>query len=621
MMLHGKIGGMQIKSVVSSVVGPISETHWGQILQLPHAYGVVEVHRPSGGALQHGIHVLARLTERLSKPPTSLKAVESIAQEIGDESIISLILFIPVGAIVYVVIYGKGAVYLKRGEELAILVREAGAISGEIAQGDTLLLASGALTSVVSQKELATIFDHLMPKEAAEKLTFLLHGQAVTASGSAALIFQATELVPVEEEPLSSEEVLEVSAIAQPSAPVTGLDHIGARRYWPRHFFAKVSSFRPHRFSAYRRKPKFVTIVATGFFILFGVSVVFGLAKQTNNIKTQAINQAIVNAQHIFDEGSALLPLNAAKGRERLSQAKAMLEPLIKTTPPKSQEGKKLVSLYQQIVDNLTQSLAVTHGEPQLFYDVSLVKKGAVASSMAIASDTFALVDVAGRTVYTLDVGPKNGKVIAGGDGFEGITLVGTTSDMMYVMTGSGIHVVTIKSKTTKQSVIKKDDQWGTIASLVAFGGNIYLLDTGKSRIWKYIATDAGFTDRREYLNPDTLPDLTHAVAMAIDGSVWVGTSAGKILRFTQGKESAFVAQGVEPVFGSNLFVYTSDEVKNVYVLDKEKKRVVVLDKDGMYLAQYVWEGNFTPTQFVVTEESKKILFLADGKIYTLDLK
>ncbi len=608
---------MQIKSIVSSVVGPISETHWGQILQFPHAYGVVEVHQSSGGALSYGIQILTKLTNLLKEQPTSLAAVEHIAEDVGTEDISSLLLLVPVGVIIYIVLRGKGTAYLKRGGQLALLIEKSGGISGEVQQGDTLLLATGSLTNTLTKDELVPIFDDLlMPKEAAEKLTLLLH-EKVDSHGAAALIFQVAAFVPLEKDPSADEEdVGEVSAVAQPPLPSAGW----RTGFSPRHLLARVKTFRPHHVSR-QRKPKFVTIVAVGLFILFGVSVIFGLAKQTNNTKTQAIHQAMTNAQRVFDEGSALLPLNAAKGRERLTQAKAMLEPFIKTTPPKSKEGKKLVSLYQQIVDNLTQSLAVTHGEPQLFYDVSLVKKGAVASGMALSGDTFALVDIAGRTVYTLDIGSKNGKVIAGGDGFEDITLVATTSDMMYVMTGSGIHVVNIKSKTTKQSVIKKDDQWGTIASLVAFGGNIYLLDTGKNRIWKYIATDAGFTDRREYLNPDTLPDLTHAMSMVIDGSVWIGTSDGKIMRFTQGKENTFILQGVEPALGSNLLVYTNDDLKNVYLLDTQKKRVMVLDKDGTYRAQYVWEGNLNPTQFVVTEESKKILFLADGKIYAIDLK
>jgi DNA-binding beta-propeller fold protein YncE len=152
-------------------------------------------------------------------------------------------------------------------------------------------------------------------------------------------------------------------------------------------------------------------------------------------------------------------------------------------------------------------------------------------------------------------------------------------------------------------------------------------LDTQKSRIWKYVATDtgppaqAGFSDIREYLNPDTLPDLSLATGLAIDGSVWLGTSNGRTLRFTQGKENTYVPQGVDPVFGTRLYLYTSDGVKNLYVLDINNHRVVVLDKDGMYLAQYQFDEKTTPTKLVASESAKKILLLADGKIYTLDLK
>ena len=147
------------------------------------------------------------------------------------------------------------------------------------------------------------------------------------------------------------------------------------------------------------------------------------------------------------------------------------------------------------------------------------------------------------------------------------------------------------------------------------------MLDTQKSRIWKYVATDTGFSGIREYLNPDTLPDLSLSTGFVIDGSVWSGTSNGRILRFTQGKENTYVSQGVDPVFGTRLYVYTSDSVINVYVLDINNHRVVVLDKDGMYLAQYRFTGVTTPTKLVVSESAKKILLLADGKIYALDLK
>ena len=107
---------------------------------------------------------------------------------------------------------------------------------------------------------------------------------------------------------------------------------------------------------------------------------------------------------------------------------------------------------------------------------------------------------------------------------------------------------------------------------------------------------------------------------MTIDGSVWVGTTKGQILHFTQGQVNPFVPQGVDPALGNEIHVYTTDDTKNVYLLDADNSRVVVLDKNGVYLAQYRWTGG-RPRDFVVSEENKKILLLIDGKIYSVGLQ
>ncbi len=620
---------MRIQPVVASVVGVVDETHWGQVLILPHAYGVVEVTSPN--ALTTGIGILSTLTNALSRPPTSLDAVSAIARAVANEHVASLILLVPLANVIYLVVAGSGTVYVKRGDTLSVLLAEAGSISGEVKEGDTILLATKGITSILSKEKLSSVFDHLRPQEAAEKLTILTHEQQ-GVSGGASLIFQVEKIVAVEEETSEPEVLVEESAVAQPTIVSSGK------------FFSKVRSFRPHHFSrarrvlqnrfAFRRSPSKRMALVAVILIIFVMSVALGITKQSTNSRSRSVVAALSSAQRAYDEGMALLPLNALKGRQRLQAAKAELDPLVKTISPRSKEGKSLALLSQQIADAITQSLAVTHGEPQLFYDVSLLKSGAMASSLSIADGTLAILDAAQHTVYSLDIAAKNGKIVAGGETFTGSTLIANSTTTAYVFTGSGISAVDIQAKTTKDNVVKKDDQWGAIKNLNAFGGNLYLLDSGKNRIWKYIATDSGLSDRREYLNPDTLPDLSKATSMAIDGSVWVGTTdgptsssdaglrgAGKILRFTQGKENTFLPQGVEPAFGSNLVVYASDSTKNVYVLDRDSKRVVVLDKDGMYLAQYVWNGTLNATQLVVSEDAKKILLLADGKIYSIDVK
>lgn len=580
---------------------------------MPQAYGVIEVTDVDGIARGTGVRVLGALTNALSESVVSLAGLAGVVDAQQAPSVVTCILLVPVGSVVYIVSRGNGAVYLKREEQISCLVTDNGEISGEVKVGDSLLLASSGFATAFSAEELASLFDHQTPTDVAEKLTLLFH-ERTHGVGGAALIFQVADFVSPEPE----EPVKEVAAIAQPQ-----VEHLASARFGSMRRRAGTWYRRAHEHISSRRV-KFFTIkgmIAAFLILIFCISVIVGVWKQRQNSSNQSVIALINQAQYAFDEGVALLELNPVKGRQRLTDAQTLLEPLAKTVSPRSKDGRQVATLLTKVTDNLTQALHIAVGEPQLFYDAVLLKKDAVVASMSLDGDTLGLADPATKTVYQLTIPSKNGQIVAGGEPFTRASHIAARGDFLYVLTDSGIASVSMRDKKTIDTLIKKDSQWGTIASMVSFGGNLYLLDTQKSRIWKYVSTDTGFSELREYLNPDSLPDLSRATSMAIDGSVWVGTSDGTMLRFSQGREITLVIKGVEPGFGKRLSVYTSDALKNVYVLDTDNKRVVVLDKDGLYVAQYTWQGNIVPTQFVVSETLRKILLLAGGKIYTIELK
>ncbi len=612
---------MHIKPHIGSVVGPASSTHWGQVLLLPEGYGVVEVAFEDGAARAFGIHLLSVLSQKVSRGLTSLKEIQDIVDESIEEGVQTILLCIPVGGVVYLVVGGTGDVYLKRGHEFARLLHGSGAISGEVKIGDTLLLASKEFSKALTQEEFARVFDDLPPQEIAERLTLLLHEKAY-GEGSAALILQIDdETFPQEEVVISKQDkpVLPQRASVNIAAPVLSRLKprlLALRRYLSLIYIKEfVKSLKSH--------PKKMTATITIFLVLlFGVSVLLGLIKQSTQNNNQSVAGILSDAKHALDEGVALQSLNPVKGRERLVQAKALLAPLRTSVNARSAEGRQVADLYREVTDNLTQAMQINKVKPELYFDVSLVKKDGAIASLGIEDTTMGFVDEVTRTVYALNILSKNVQVLGGGQTYTGLSSVALHGDKLYVLTDAGIHMVRQADKQTVQSIVKKDDAWGRVGSLVSFGGNLYLLDTTKSRIWKYVATETGFSELREYLNPDTLPDLSRATSMAIDGSVWMGTMDGKIVRFTQGKENTYIPKGVDPAFGTTLVVYTSDATKNLYVLDSQNKRVVVLDKDGIYLAQYVWEGDFHPTNLVVSEDpGKKIYLLAAGKLYAIGLK
>ena len=564
---------MRIKPQVGLAVGPADKIHWGQVLVSPAGYGIVEIIDPMGEAQSRGARVLSQLGKKLSSELTSLSGVEGAVNSVWETEIASLIVLVPVGRVVYLVLRGFGSVYVKRGTEVATLMHAEGGLSGEVREGDTILLVSQGFSRMLTHADIIGMFDHLPPTEVAEKLTLRLH-EKPGGEGAAALVFD----VHFEETPL----------------PVN------------------VPKEKPRK--EMRIDPKRLTRLATiAITSLFFVSVVVGVWKQTGAKRNEQIAVTLSDARHSFEEGVALLELNPAKGRERLGEAKSLLEPLISSVNPRTREGRDVKLLLELVNDNLTQSLQITQGQLSLFYDMELMKKGARATSITLEGASLAVGD--GGTIYRLDIATKKAEVVASAEASS----VAIHGDSIYALTPSGIMASSADKKSTV--VVPKNDGWGNVSSLVSFGGNLYLLDTATSRIWKYVATEKAFSDLREYLNADTLPDLSTATNMTIDGTVWVGTKTGKVFRFVQGREETFLPKGVEPALGTDLVVYTTDETDNLYVLDRSENRVVVLDKDGTYLAQYRFTTAARVSTLVVSESEKKILLLSEGKIYSIDLK
>lgn len=595
---------MEIKPVVASVVGKTSDTHWGQVLHLPHAYGVVEIIAQDAIARTRGVTILSHLTHALSPGVVSLKEISSIADEHMADDVATIAILVPVGKVVYLVLRGGGSVYIRRGEKFATLMHGAGSISGEVQPGDSILVASQGFTQSLSPDEVGGVFDHLGAEEVAQNLTLLLH-EKQNGEGGAALVFQVSALVSADEQEL-----------------VTQPESIPVRPDYRAILTEGIRRVRRAGGNLLRRARGEKRVAFTiGLIALFLVSVILGIRKQAGNMSARKADAVVAEAQHTFDEGMALMDLNAVKGRQRLSEAQALLAPIVSSMSERSPEGKKVHDLYALVTESISRAQHISRVSPAVFFDVALVKKDAKGSSMSYADGRVGLIDRTGRTIFDLTLATKNGQIAGGGEQYEDASHIAVYGDRLYVLVPDGIHMIRLTDRKTTPLVVKKDEGWGTIASLVAYGGNLYLLDTTKGRVWKYIATETGFSDRREYLNPDTLPDLSKGTSLAINGSVWVGMSDGKVSRFTQGKEQTYLLQGLDIPFGANIQVFTDDQQKYVYVLDSANKRIVALDKDGIYMAQYVWEGEFAPTSFAVSEEDKLIILLSGGTIYSVPME
>jgi exopolysaccharide biosynthesis predicted pyruvyltransferase EpsI len=63
----------------------------------------------------------------------------------------------------------------------------------------------------------------------------------------------------------------------------------------------------------------------------------------------------------------------------------------------------------------------------------------------------------------------------------------------------------------------------GRIGDLAIYNGNIYLLDKGKNKIYKYLAGEEEFSNKIDYLKSGESTVLKEATSLAIDSSIYIG--------------------------------------------------------------------------------------------------
>jgi hypothetical protein len=186
-------------------------------------------------------------------------------------------------------------------------------------------------------------------------------------------------------------------------------------------------------------------------------------------------------------------------------------------------------------------------------------------------------------------------------------------SDRLFAFKDDGVYELTDPPKKVVEYT------YTTGSKLLTFASNLYLLNKNTSEILRAAGSDAGFGILASWLAPGIKMDLTNVSTWGIDGSIWLGTSGGKVVKITQGVPEAFpdISKQINKI--DALFV--GDETGGIYLLDRTAGKLLVFDKKGNFLAEYRSDVFKDTTSLVVSEPSKQAILLTGSKLQVVELK
>lgn len=647
----------------SQVIGLSDEKKWSQTFAEGNLIVALELSSDgSFSAIEEGDKFLKGLIELLKKRQPQDKIAfkllvnQYINSSLIQSKVISLIVGMTVETSIYLFCKTSGKALIKRGNLWSEIISGDGFVTGSLQEKDVLIFVTQTFQKLVSQEvvmEKFSLEDNL--ERAGEKLGSLLHNFD-DSKGAAGVftLFNKGELVPdkVFEKNIESydaalpnlspqttvsvetkkEEKIEskngefapkIQTEVLPIEKKTNLlsEKIAALKEKLIPSFTKKKSYPNETLLEVVSTPKkrvlVVALVLTGVLV---VSILFGLGSSSGNSKSTESSSLLESITHKVEEGEALIDLNNLRAKTVLAEAQTSLLEIKDKYKKGSKERIQTEQLLQR-AENALSSVSKSYKieNPSIFLDLTVTKAGALAKNFAIYENKLAVLDTQNTSVILVNTDNLASSIVGGGSKTPQPKLIGIHGNSIFVFTSSGLVKIDTNSKN-QEVIVKNLSDIGEAADLIGYAGNVYILDSLNKKIWKFMALEKVYSEARPYLAPNETVGFEKVVSMAIDGSVWI-LGDNRVKKYSKGTESFVTLEGLDKPLINPEVIFTDDESKYFYILDKGNNRVVVFDKEGVYNSEYVWSGISGVSDMVVLEKAKKILLLVGSTIYSIDLR
>ncbi|MBN2306914.1 hypothetical protein JXD20_02920 [Candidatus Peregrinibacteria bacterium] len=165
------------------------------------------------------------------------------------------------------------------------------------------------------------------------------------------------------------------------------------------------------------------------------------------------------------------------------------------------------------------------------------------------------------------------------------------------------------------------DETWKSGVDMAAYGRNLYILNPTDNQIYKYSRARAKYGNATEY---SLDANLSGALSLAIDGNIYVLKEDGSILKIFKGEQQSFEIDDLATDISSATEILTLPEHRNLYVLDLENRRVIILEKEvgtgARYTGQVYFEELDDVQDFYVDKKEDKLYLLTKKAIYQVEI-
>ncbi|HEY51949.1 MAG TPA: hypothetical protein G4N94_00650, partial [Caldilineae bacterium] len=175
---------------------------------------------------------------------------------------------------------------------------------------------------------------------------------------------------------------------------------------------------------------------------------------------------------------------------------------------------------------------------------------------------------------------------------------------------------------------LAENSDLGFVEDMNFYAGNLYLMDTTASQLWRYRPSGESYTVEPEpYFAEDASINLNNVIDLTIDGSVWLLHPNGTVLKYFAGIQESFALDDVNPSLSDAVAIWANDVEApggRLYIADAGSDRILVFDKQGKLLQQLTpvdHPGVLRDLQDIYVDEVSNYLYaLTESSLFQVSL-
>lgn len=358
--------------------------------------------------------------------------------------------------------------------------------------------------------------------------------------------------------------------------------------------------------------------IVVGFLIF--ISFLGGVGLWVRSARAKQAEQKLWSA--VYDQATeakgkaeaALVYGDEDRARAQYTQAMNQLNQLDQKTTDRAQARTRLEQELVEIRTRLRRESIVAN--PTIVADLRTENASALPSGLIVQSGKAYSINPSSNQIHVITLADGSIKTLSGP---ESTTLdvlgSGRTSPLLHGKDGAFYRIENDKVVAVSETTNKASS---TVA-LTTYGQRVYTVDPARGAIWRWSASSAALSGQTSYLKTPN-PDLQQGTSIAIDSSIYIGTSNGKIIKLLSGQTEHWMLATIDPPLRSVQSIWTDADTPVLVVADPLDKRILLFKKDGKLLQQItspVFQG---PTDVSVDPANNSLFVLDGGRVLKLPL-